>query len=192
MQQQINECCWFSAPRRPHVWPSAPPVCRVLWTGLCHNSNIASSWQRLPTSKCLLPASFWERSLLGASAGSFAKAFASQVIATKRPVALKQVSIHKAGSVGQGGDEQVAVDPVDAAREVLALQALSDPHPNIIQTHDIFFDAQHVRLVIASESCRGSLKQHLDSCMGIIPKEMVQLFTLHMLRGLAHCHDPRA
>jgi serine/threonine protein kinase len=141
------------------------------------------SWSQ---ARCL----YEKGSLLGA--GSFAKVFASQVIATKRPVALKQVSIHKAGSVGQAGDEQVAVDPVDAAREVLALQALSDPHPNIIQTHDIFFDAQHVRLVIASESCRGSLKQHLDSCMGIIPKEMVQLFTLHMLRGLAHCHDPRA
>lgn len=128
-------------------------------------------------------------SVLGS--GSFATVYAAQVTRTNTPVALKQMSLRKASSNGRAADDQRHGDPVDAAREVLVLQALQSPHPHVVQTHSIYYDEQGARLVIAAEACRGSLKQHLDSCMGILPADMVPLFANHLLHGLAYCHAPR-
>ena len=126
-------------------------------------------------------------SVLGS--GSFATVYAAQVTETNTPVALKQISLRKAGASGRAADDQRHGDPVDAAREVLVLQALQCPHPHVVQTHSIYYDEQGARVVIAAESCRGSLKQHLDSCMGILHLDMVPLFANHLLHGLAHCHS---
>lgn len=127
-------------------------------------------------------------SVLGS--GTFATVYAAQVTETNTPVALKQMPLREAGANRREADEQRHGDPVDAAREVLVLQALQSPHPHVVQTHSIYHDEQGARLVIAAESCRGCLKQHLDSCMGILPVDVVQLFASHLLHGLAHCHAP--
>ena len=128
-------------------------------------------------------------SVLGS--GTFARVYAAQVTETNTPVALKQMSLRKAGTKHRrAADEQRHGDPVDAAREVLVLQALQSPHPHVVQTHSVYYDDESARLVIAAESCRGSLKQHLDSCVGIQTLDAVQLFSSRLLHGLAHCHAP--
>jgi len=123
-------------------------------------------------------------------AGTFATVFAAQITQSSTPVALKQVFLQKPAAKGRA-DHHPHGDPVDAAREVLALQALQAPHPHVVQTHSIYYDDQGARLIIAAESCRGNLKHHLDSSMGIISLELVQLFCGHLLLGLAHCHSHR-
>ena len=127
-------------------------------------------------------------SVLGS--GTFATVFAAQNTQSSTPVALKQVSLQKPATKGRPDHQQHGC-PVDAAREVLVLQALQAPHPHVVHTHNIYYDNETARLIIAAESCRGNLKHHLDSSMGILSLDLVRLFCSHLLHGLAHCHTHR-
>ena len=122
--------------------------------------------------------------------GAFATVFAAQNTQSNTPVAMKQVSLQKVATKGRAGHQQHGC-PVDAAREVLVLQALQAPHRHVVQTHNIYFDDQSAHMIITTEPCQGNLKHHLDSCMGIVSLELVQLFCSHLLHGLAHCHSHR-
>jgi len=109
--------------------------------------------------------------------GTYGVVYRARNRVTKEVVALKRITL---------ANEEEGV-PCTAIREISLLKELK--HPNIVKLHEVLHSEKKLTLVF--EFMESDLKKYMDGYKGVLPVGQVKQFLLHLLRGVAFCHEHR-
>eukprot|EP00761_Pharyngomonas_kirbyi_P009451 gb/GECH01009467.1/.p1 GENE.gb/GECH01009467.1/~~gb/GECH01009467.1/.p1 ORF type:complete len:526 (+),score=63.81 gb/GECH01009467.1/:1-1578(+) len=101
----------------------------------------------------------------------------------------------EATAVGSGGPVAIkcmktrfkSMEQVNRLREIQALRKLN-PHPNIINMHDVVFDRKSGKLAIVFELMACNLYEIIQDRSRPLPTAGVRYYMYHLLRAIDHMH----